>query len=260
MVDDKTKKVTEKVVASKPKAKKAATPKAKINAKVIKKDTAPKKPVAKKTAPSKAKIKTGAKKSPIKEKYSPKYREFYEQKIVPSLMKEFKYNSAMEVPRLDKITLNMGVGDAKLNPKALESAVQELTLISAQKAVVTHAKNDVSNFKIRKGFPVGCTVNLRGNRMYDFFERLNSIALPRTRDFRGLSFKSFDRRGNYNFGIKEQIVFTEINYDKIDAIRGLDVAIATSAKSDEEAYALLKAFGFPLREKPVKKSEVAEEN
>ena len=260
MVDDKTKIVTEKAAVSKPAAKKTAAPKTKSAAKASIKKAAPKKKATKKAAPSKAVAKSDKKISVAKEKHTPKYREFYEQDIVPSLMKEFKYNSVMEVPRLEKITLNMGVGDAKLNPKALESAVQELTLISAQKAVVTHAKNDVSNFKIRKGFPVGCTVNLRGNRMYDFFERLNSIALPRTRDFRGLSFKSFDRRGNYNFGIKEQIVFTEINYDKIDAIRGLDVAIATSAKSDEEAYALLKAFGFPLREKPVKESEVVEEN
>ena len=142
----------------------------------------------------------------------------------------------------------------------MESAVNELTLIAGQKALVTNAKKDVSNFKIRRGFPVGCTVNIRGNRMYEFFERLNSIALPRTRDFTGLSFKSFDRRGNYNFGVKEQIVFTEIDYDKIDAIRGLDVAITTTANTDEEAYVLLKEFGFPLREKPVKKSETVEEN
>ncbi|MCJ7801714.1 MAG: 50S ribosomal protein L5, partial [Candidatus Marinimicrobia bacterium] len=164
----------------------------------------------------------------------------------------------MEVPKIQKITLNMGVGDAKLNSKALDSAVNELTVIAGQKAVVTLAKKDVSNFKIRKGFPVGCTVNIRGNRMYEFFERLNSVALPRTRDFTGLSFKSFDRRGNYNFGVKEQLIFTEIDYDKIDAIRGLDIAIATSAKTDEEAYALLKEFGFPLRDKPIKKNQSVE--
>jgi len=171
------------------------------------------------------------------DKYTPRYSQLYNSKIVPSLMKKFNYSSVMEVPKIKKITLNMGIGDAKLNSKALDSAVNELTLIAAQKAVITLAKKDVSNFKIRKGFPVGCTVNIRGKRMYEFFERLNSVALPRTRDFRGLSFKSFDRRGNYNFGIKEQIIFTEINYDKIDAIRGLDIAIATSAKTDEEAYA-----------------------
>jgi large subunit ribosomal protein L5 len=170
-------------------------------------------------------------------------------------MKKFNYSSVMEVPKLKKITLNMGIGDAKLNPKALESAVNELTVIAGQKAVVTTAKKDISNFKIRRGFPVGCTVNIRGKRMYEFFERLNSIALPRTRDFTGLSYKSFDKQGNYNLGVKEQIVFTEINYDKINAIRGLDIAITTSAKTDEEAFALLKEFGFPLRDKPVKKND-----
>ena len=209
---------------------------------------------------SKTEKKTLIKKDVKKSDYTPLYRQLYDSKIVPSLMKKFNYKSVMEVPRVQKITLNMGVGDGKNNAKALESAVNELTLIAGQKAVVTHAKKDVSNFKIRKGFPVGCTVNIRGNRMYEFFERLNSIALPRTRDFTGLSFKSFDRRGNYNFGIKEQIVFTEINYDKIDAIRGLDVAISTTAKNDTEAYMLLKEFGFPLREKPVKNNETVEEN
>ncbi len=202
--------------------------------------------------------KTATKQESKSEKYQPSYRQFYDSKIVPSLMKKFNYSSVMEVPKLKKITLNMGIGDAKLNPKALESAVKELTVIAGQKAVVTTAKKDVSNFKIRRGFPVGCIVNIRGKRMYEFFERLNSIALPRTRDFTGLSFKSFDRRGNYNFGVKEQIVFTEIDYDKINAIRGLDIAITTSAKTDDEAYALLKEFGFPLREKPVKKNESAE--
>ncbi|MFC1786017.1 50S ribosomal protein L5 [Candidatus Neomarinimicrobiota bacterium] len=193
-----------------------------------------------------------------KDKYQPNYSQLYNSKVIPNLMKKFHYSSVMEVPKITKITLNMGIGDAKLNAKALDSAVNELTLIAGQKAVVTLAKKDVSNFKIRKGFPVGCTVNIRGNRMYEFFERLNSVALPRTRDFTGLSFKSFDRRGNYNFGIKEQLIFTEIDYDKIDAIRGLDIAIATSAKTDEEAYALLKEFGFPLRNKPIKKNESVE--
>ncbi len=226
-----------------------------------------KKPVAKKTekADSSASVKKTAtpkvapdKKETDKAKYVPAYRTLYSSKIVPSLKKKFNYSSVMEVPKLKKITLNMGIGDAKLNSKALDSAVNELTAIAGQKAVVTLAKKDVSNFKIRKGFPVGCTVNIRGDRMYEFFERLNSVALPRTRDFTGLSFKSFDKRGNYNFGIKEQIIFTEIDYDKIDAIRGLDIAIETSAKTDEESYALLKEFGFPLREKPTKKNESAE--
>ncbi|MFQ6614535.1 MAG: 50S ribosomal protein L5, partial [Fidelibacterota bacterium] len=143
-------------------------------------------------------------------------------------------------------------------PKALESAVNELAVIAGQKAVVTKATRDVSNFKIRRGFNVGCSVTLRGNRMYEFFHRLITVALPRTRDFTGLSFKSFDHQGNYNFGIKEQLIFTEINYDKIDHIHGLDVAITTTAKTDEEAYWLLKEFGFPLRDKPVKKDELVE--
>ena len=152
----------------------------------------------------------------------------------------------------------MGVGDAKVNPKALESAIDELTMISGQKPVVTLSKKDISNFKVRRGFPVGCKVTMRGNRMYEFFERLITVALPRTRDFRGLSFKSFDKRGNYNFGVKEQIIFTEINYDKIDSIRGMDINITTTATSDDEAYWLLKEFGFPLRDKPRKSEETIE--
>ncbi len=184
--------------------------------------------------------------------YKPSYKTLYNEKIVNNMIKRFGYKSKMEVPKLIKIILNMGIGDAKINPKALESGISELTLIAGQKAVVTLARRDVSNFKIRRGFPVGCSVKLRANRMYEFFQRLNSIALPRTRDFTGLSFKSFDGRGNYNFGVIEQIIFTEINYDKIDAIRGLDIAINTTAKTDDEAYWLLKEFGFPLREKPVK--------
>jgi len=268
MVDEKT--VNKKTVKSEEKQK-VSKKKPVVKKPVVKKPVV-KKPVVKKTD-SKSTIKTTTKKTAGKSKevdlkvndsktktikYVPRYREMFNSKIVPNLMKEFKYSSVMEVPRLKKITLNMGIGDAKLNSKALESAIMELTAIAGQKAVVTLAKKDVSNFKIRRGFPVGCTVNVRGNRMYEFFERLNSIALPRTRDFTGLSFKSFDGRGNYNFGVKEQIVFTEIDYDKIDAIRGFDVAISTNAKTDEEAYALLKEFGFPLREKPTKKDESVE--
>lgn len=253
-VEKKEKATVKKTVAKKPGVKTAAKniDKKKAVKKNVKTDS---KIQDKKTETTK---KTTAKQESKTENYRPSYHQFYDSKIVPSLMKKFNYSSVMEVPKLKKITLNMGIGDAKLNPKALESAVNELTIIAGQKAVITLAKKDVSNFKIRRGFPVGCTVNIRGKRMYEFFERLNSIALPRTRDFTGLSFKSFDKRGNYNFGVKEQIVFTEIDYDKINAIRGLDIAIATSAKTDEEAYALLKEFGFPLREKPVKKNESAE--
>ncbi len=266
MVDDKTVKEKAITVEKKEKATVKKTVVKKPSVKTATKTTGKVKSVKKtvKTDPKVKDTKTKKSDKPIikKEsktaKYTPSYSQLYNSKIVPSLMKKFNYSSVMEVPKINKITLNMGIGDGKLNSKALDSAVNELTLIAAQKAVVTLAKKDVSNFKIRKGFPVGCTVNIRGNRMYEFFERLNSVALPRTRDFRGLSFKSFDKRGNYNFGIKEQIIFTEIDYDKIDAIRGLDIAITTTAKTDDEAYALLKEFGFPLRDKLNKKNESVE--
>ena len=188
--------------------------------------------------------------------YAPNLKKQYLENIVPKLTERFNYKNPMEVPSLSTISINMGVGDAKLNPKALESAIQELTLISGQKPITTLSRKDISNFKIRKGFPVGCKVTMRGSRMYEFLERLITVALPRTRDFRGLSFKSFDRRGNYNFGVTEQIIFTEINYDKIDSVRGMDINITTSAKTDDEAYWLLKEFGFPLRDKPVKEELV----
>jgi large subunit ribosomal protein L5 len=176
------------------------------------------------------------------------------------MMKQFNYKNVMQVPKVTHVSVNMGIGDAKDNPKKLESAINELTLISAQKPVVTKSRKDISNFKIRKGYPVGCKVTIRGNRMYDFLERLVSVALPRTRDFRGLSFKSFDGRGNFSFGVKEQIIFTEINYDKIDSIRGMDINVSTSAKSNEESYWLLKLLGLPLREKPIKAEENIEVN
>ena len=184
--------------------------------------------------------------------YVPNLRKLYGEEIISSLTKTFNYSNIMEVPKLNSVSLNMGLGDAKNNSKGLESAIEELTLISGQKPITTKAKKDISNFKIRKGWPVGCKVTLRSNRMYEFLERLIAIALPRTRDFRGLSFKSFDGRGNYNFGIKEQIIFTEIDYDKIQSIRGMNITITTSAKTDDEAYELLKMIGLPLREKPVK--------
>jgi|TARA_B100001013_G_scaffold164970_1_gene98765 large subunit ribosomal protein L5 len=164
----------------------------------------------------------------------------------------------MEVPCITHISINMGIGDAKDNPKKLESAIEELTSISCQKPVITKSRKDISNFKIRKGFPVGCKVTLRGNRMYDFLQRVISIAIPRTRDFRGLSFKSFDGNGNYSFGVKEQIIFTEIDYDKIDSIRGMDISLTTTAKTDEESYWLLKLMGLPLREIPMKQEEIVE--
>ena len=206
-----------------------------------------KKPVSKKSAKN-SKKSTKAKIV----NYVPNLRKHYLENITSKLIERFNYTNPMQVPKLISISINMGVGDAKVNPKALESAVEELSLISGQKPIITLSKKDISNFKIRRGFPVGCKVTIRGNRMYEFLERLITVAMPRTRDFRGLSFKSFDKRGNYNFGVTEQIIFTEINYDKIDSVRGMDISIVTTAKSDDEAYWLLKEFGFPLREKPVK--------
>ena len=186
----------------------------------------------------------------------PNLREKYTGEVVAGMMGRFHYNNVMEVPKISHVSVNMGIGDAKDNPKKLESALQELTLITGQKPVITRSRKDISNFKIRQGFPVGCKVTLRGNRMYDFIERLISIALPRTRDFRGLSFKSFDGRGNYSFGVKEQIIFTEIDYDKIDSIRGMDITFSTTAKTNDESYWLLKLIGLPLRDKPIKQEVV----
>jgi large subunit ribosomal protein L5 len=185
-------------------------------------------------------------------------RKKYKDEVVDDMMKRFKYSNIMEVPCITHISINMGIGDAKDNPKKLESAIEELTSISCQKPVITKSRKDISNFKIRKGFPVGCKVTLRGNRMYDFLQRVISIAIPRTRDFRGLSFKSFDGNGNYSFGVKEQIIFTEIDYDKIDSIRGMDISLTTTAKTDEESYWLLKLMGLPLREIPMKQEEIVE--
>ena len=195
---------------------------------------------------------TNSKKVEKAEAYLPNMIKLYKESVVPAMVSRFNYVNSMQVPKLLSISLNMGIGDAKTNSKKLESAISELELITGQKPVITKSKSDISNFKIRKGFPVGCKVTLRSSKMYEFFERLTCIALPRSRDFRGLSFKSFDGKGNYNFGIKEQIIFTEINYDDIDSVRGLNVTLSTSANTDEEAYWLLKEFGFPLREKPTK--------
>ena len=182
----------------------------------------------------------------------------YKDIVMPKMISKFNYKNPMQVPKLSHITINMGIGDAKDNPKKLESAISEMSLISGQKPVTTRSKKDISNFKIRKGFPVGCKVTTRGDRMYDFLERLISIALPRTRDFRGLSFKSFDKKGNYSFGIKEQIIFTEINYDKIDSVRGMDINISTTATLDDEAYWLLYFLGLPLRQKSNSNEELME--
>ncbi len=174
-------------------------------------------------------------------------KEVYKNEIVSKLQDQFSYKSVMEVPRITKITLNMGVGEAAADKKAIDGAVADLALISGQKPLVTKARKSVAGFKIREGWPIGAKVTLRGERMYEFLDRLVSMAIPRIRDFRGLSPKSFDGRGNYSMGIKEQIVFPEIDYDKIDKIRGMDITITTTAKSNEEGRALLEAFQFPLK-------------
>ncbi|MEO5693157.1 MAG: 50S ribosomal protein L5 [Usitatibacter sp.] len=171
----------------------------------------------------------------------------YNDTIVPALMKQFGYKTKMQVPRIDKITLNMGVGEAVADKKIMENAASDMQKIAGQKPVVTKSRKSVAGFKIRDGYPVGCMVTLRSRRMYEFLDRLVTIALPRVRDFRGVSGRAFDSRGNYNMGIKEQIIFPEIEYDKIDAIRGMNISITTTAKSDEEAKALLAAFKFPFR-------------
>ena len=174
-------------------------------------------------------------------------QQYYKDSVVKELTEKFSYGSVMQVPRITKITINMGLGEAVTNKKIIENAVSDMEKIAGQKAIVTTARKSVSNFKIRDGYPIGCKVTLRRDRMYEFLDRLISIAIPRIRDFRGLNNKSFDGRGNYSMGIKEQIIFPEIDYDKIDSIRGMDITITTSANTDEESRALLRAFNFPLR-------------
>ncbi len=178
--------------------------------------------------------------------YQPRLKQLYEQDLRPRLKDELDYSSPMEVPRILKITLNMGVGEAKTDAKQLDAAIEELTIIAGQRAQVRRAKKSVAQFKIREGMPIGARVTIRGARMYEFLDRLVSIALPRIRDFRGLSPRSFDGRGNFSLGIREQIIFPEINYDDIQQVRGLDVAITTTAKTDEEALALLRGLGMPF--------------
>ena len=173
-------------------------------------------------------------------------KEQYQNEIVDAMIKKFGYKNIMEVPKLDKVVINMGVGEAKENAKVLESAIADMEKIAGQKAVVTRAKNSVANFKIREGLPIGCKVTLRGEKMYEFVDRLINLALPRVRDFRGVNPNAFDGRGNYALGIKEQLIFPEIEYDKIDKVRGMDVIFVTTAKTDEEARELLKQFNMPF--------------
>src|SRR6478736_6484087 len=174
-------------------------------------------------------------------------QEFYRDKVVPDLMKKFDYKTTMQVPRITKITLNMGVSEAVADKKVMENAVGDLTKIAGQKPVVTKAKKAIAGFKIREGQAIGCMVTLRGEKMYEFLDRFVTVALPRVRDFRGISGRAFDGRGNYNIGVKEQIIFPEIEYDKVDALRGLNISITTTAKTDEEAKALLAGFRFPFK-------------
>jgi large subunit ribosomal protein L5 len=192
--------------------------------------------------------------APVKKEAAPelpappaRLSKYYKDKVVPDLMQKFGYKTVMQVPRLRKITVNMGVGETTTDKKILDNAVADMTKIAGQKPVVTKSRKSIANFKIRANFPVGCMVTLRGARMYEFFDRLVNIAMPRIRDFRGVSNRAFDGRGNYNLGFKEQIIFPEIDYDKIDTLRGMNIAITTTAKTDDEARALLSAFRFPFK-------------
>ncbi len=211
------------------------------------KQEAPKAP-KKEAAPKKEKGGAGAPAAGVEQKGpTPRLAVQYKEKVVPDLIQKFGYKSIMQVPRIRKITLNMGVGESTGDKKVLDNAVADMTRIAGQKPVITKARRSVANFKVRAGYPIGCMVTLRGARMYEFLDRLVNIAIPRIRDFRGVSNRAFDGRGNYSLGLKEQIIFPEIEYDKIDALRGMDIAITTTAKTDDEARALLAAFRFPFK-------------
>ena len=207
----------------------------------------PKQPKQPKQAASDAKASEARDENPAPPAAPARLHTYYRDKVVKDLTQQFGYKSVMQVPRIEKIVLNMGVGEAIADKKIMDNAVADMTKIAGQKPLVTNARKSVAQFKIREGYPVGCKVTLRGARMYEFLDRLVSVAMPRIRDFRGVSARSFDGRGNYNMGVKEQIIFPEIEYDKIDAIRGMNITISTSAKSDAEAKALLAAFKFPFR-------------
>jgi len=180
------------------------------------------------------------------DKYTPRLKQQYDERIVAAMTEKFGYTNRLQVPKLEKITLNMGVGEASQDKKKVQTAAEEMELIAGQKPVITKAKKSIAQFKLRDGMPIGCKVNLRRDRMYEFLDRLVTIAMPRIRDFRGLNPRSFDGRGNYAMGLKEQIVFPEISYDKIDKVRGMDIIVTTTAKTDEEARELLRLFGFPF--------------
>jgi len=198
--------------------------------------------------------KTDAKPSKLPKGYKPRLKADYEERIVPAMTEKFGYKNRLEVPRLEKIVINMGVGEATQDKKRVETAAAEMQAISGQRPVITKAKKSIAQFKLREGMPIGCKVTLRRERMYEFLDRLVTIALPRVRDFRGLNPKSFDGRGNYALGLKEQIVFPEINYDQIDKVRGMDVIVTTTAKTDEEARELLRLFNFPFPQEEQKQA------
>jgi large subunit ribosomal protein L5 len=179
--------------------------------------------------------------------YTPRLKERYRQEIIPALMKEFSYKNLMQVPKLEKITLNQGLGDATFDKKLIDTGIEEMTMIAGQKAIPTKSRKDISNFKVRKGMPIGVTVTLRGDKMYEFLDRLVSVAIPRIRDFRGVNDKGFDGRGNYSVGVPEQIIFTEIDIDNVNKINGMNITFVTSAPTDKEAYALLREFGLPFK-------------
>jgi large subunit ribosomal protein L5 len=205
----------------------------------------PKQPKKEPRAPKAEAAKTAS--GPEEKGPTPRLAVHYKEKVVPDLMAKFGYKTVMQVPRLKKITLNMGVGETTNDKKMLDNALADLTKIAGQKPVITKARKSIANFKLRAGFPIGCMVTLRGARMYEFLDRLVNVAIPRIRDFRGVSNRAFDGRGNYSLGVKEQIIFPEIDYDKIDALRGMNIAITTTAKTDDEARALLTAFRFPFK-------------
>ena len=206
-----------------------------------------KKPQGPQKGAPKADAKPAREEAPALPAPPPRLRDHYRSQVVPDMMKKYGYKTVMQVPRILKITLNMGVGETTTDKKILDNAVADMTRIAGQKPVITKARKSIANFKVRAGFPVGCMVTLRGARMYEFLDRLVNIAIPRIRDFRGVSNRAFDGRGNYSLGIREQIIFPEIEYDKIDALRGMNVAISTTAKTDDEARALLAAFRFPFK-------------
>jgi len=196
---------------------------------------------------TKKKEKSDVKESRVESRTLPRLRERFRDVIAPALMKQFRYKNVWQVPRLSKVVINMGLGEAVANVKVIDIAIEELSVVTGQKPIVTRARKSEAGFKLREGIPIGCKVTLRGDRMYEFLDRFVSVALPRIRDFRGVPAKSFDGRGNYNLGVREQLIFPEIKYDKVEAVRGMDIAIETSAKTDEEARALLEHCGFPFQ-------------